>query len=390
MSAQDESRSRTIPRPGAGVQERPEGDGAGDRPAPARAVGLMSGGLDSTLAARVLHEQGLDVVGLYFNTGFCTYDHRRAIARKEEDPRRLRHHALQAGAEAQVEIRVIDVADEYLEMVKHPKHGYGAAANPCIDCRIFMLNKAREVADQEGADIVFTGEVLGQRPMSQHRNALDLIEKETGLKGRLLRPLSAGHLQPTRAERSGAVDRTRLLSIKGRSRREQARIAEELEIEEYPQPSGGCCFLADRGFGRRFHDLIREEETPGRKVTRDEIMLLKVGRHFRLTSRVKAIVGRDEAENNFMERFRAGRWRLAARDHLGPVTLLTGDPGAGEVELSAAITARYCDGRGEEQVVVLAERYDAMTGPGGPPAEGRELTVRPAADETLAPLRIGL
>ncbi|HEY3175081.1 MAG TPA: asparagine synthase-related protein [Candidatus Polarisedimenticolia bacterium] len=360
---------------------------------PIKAVGLMSGGLDSTLAARVLKEQGVEVIGLNFSTGFCTYDHHRAIARKDEDPRRMRNVALQAGAEAEVEVRVIDVADEYLEMVKHPKHGYGAAANPCIDCRIFMLNKAREIASQEGADIVFTGEVLGQRPMSQHRNALDMIEKETGLKGRLLRPLSALHLPPTIPEQEGTIDRERLLSIKGRSRKEQERLAEDLSIEDYPQPSGGCCFLADRNFGVRFHDLIREEEVMGRKVSRDEIVLLKVGRHFRLSASVKAVVGRDEGENGFLERFRDGRWRMAALDHVGPVTIVVGEPSVREIETAAALTARYCDGRREPSIRVRAERSaphdEASAAPADPPA-AEVLTVAPATEELLATLRVGL
>lgn len=360
---------------------------------PLKAVGLMSGGLDSTLAARVLKDQGVEVIGLNFSTGFCTYDHHRAIARKDEDPRRMRNIALQAGAVAEVEIRVIDVADEYLEMVKHPKHGYGAAANPCIDCRIFMLNKAREIARQEGAEIVFTGEVLGQRPMSQHRNALDMIEKETGLKGRLLRPLSARHLPPTIPEQEGSLDRERLLSIKGRSRKEQERLAFDLSIDDYPQPSGGCCFLADRNFGVRFHDLVREEEATGRKVSREEIVLLKVGRHFRLSPSVKAVVGRDEAENRFLERFRPGRWRVAALDHVGPVTIVPGGASPSEIGTAAALTARYCDGRREPAVRVRAERFaghtESTAAPESPLA-AEDLTVAPAAEEILAALRIGL
>ncbi|HKY33514.1 MAG TPA: thiamine biosynthesis protein [Candidatus Polarisedimenticolia bacterium] len=356
---------------------------------PVKAVGLMSGGLDSTLAARLLKEQGVEVIGLHFNTGFCTVDHRRAIGRKDEDPRRLRNPALQAGAEAQVEVRVLDVADEYIEMVKHPKHGYGAAANPCIDCRIFMLNKARDVMKEVGADVVFTGEVLGQRPMSQHRNALDMIEKETGLKGRLVRPLSARHLPPTLAEADGRIDRQRLLGIKGRSRKDQERLAEDFAIEEYPQPSGGCCFLADRNFGRKFHDLVREEDATGRKVTREEIMLLKVGRHFRLAGTVKAIVGRDEAENGFLDRFSPGRWRLHAADHLGPVTLVQGEPEQGHLETAAAVTARYCDGRTEPAVRVLVERRPAALGAPGEPEASLVLTVPPAGEDLLASLRVG-
>ena len=352
-----------------------------------KAVGLMSGGLDSTLAARVLKDQGVKVIGLHFNTGFCTVDHRRAIARKDEDPRRLRNPALQAGAEAQVEVRVVDVADEYIEMVKHPRHGYGAAANPCIDCRIFMLNKAREIADQEGAEVIFTGEVLGQRPMSQPRNALDLIEKETGLGGRLLRPLSAGHLPPTDAEREGRLDRDRLLSIKGRSRREQERLADEMAIDDYPQPSGGCCFLADRNFGRRFHDLVREEDATGRKAGRDEIMLLKVGRHFRISAALKAVVGRDEAENLFLDRFRAGRWRLQAMEHFGPMTLMQAPRDEEDgLKAAASITARYCDGREQARVKVQATLFDTSLAPAV--VSERILEVEPAPESDLATWRL--
>lgn len=360
---------------------------------PVKAVGLMSGGLDSTLAARVLKEQGVEVIGLNFSTGFCTYDHHRAIGRNKDDPRRLRNHVLQSGAQAEVEVRIIDVADEYLEMVKHPRHGYGVAANPCIDCRIFMLNKAKEVAEQEGADVIFTGEVLGQRPMSQHRNSLDMIEKETGLKGRLLRPLSARHLPPTIVEQEGRVDRERLLSIKGRSRREQTRLADELAIDEFPQPSGGCCFLADRGFGRRFHDLIKEEEIAGRKVGRDEIMLLKVGRHFRLSPTVKVIVGRDEGENRFLERLRAGRWKVAATEHLGPVTLVPGQATDEEIHVAAAITARYSDGRRQGPVRVRSELFAesaSMPAEGASPLRVIEQNVESASEESLDAWRVGM
>lgn len=360
------------------------------KPARTKAVGLMSGGLDSTLAARVLKEQGVEVIGLHFNTGFCTTEHRRAIGRKDEDPRRLRNLALSAGAEAEVEVRVVDVADEYIEMVKHPKHGYGAAANPCIDCRIFMLNKAKQIAEKEGAEIIFTGEVLGQRPMSQHRDALNMIERETGLEGRLLRPLSAKLLPPTDAEQGGRIDRGRLLEIRGRSRKEQERLADDLRIEEYPQPSGGCCFLADRNFGARFHDLVREEETTGRRVTRDEIMLLKVGRHFRLSPSVRAIVGRDEGENNYLERFRAGRWRLAAADHLGPVALVLGEPLDDQLSTASAITARYCDGKGEERVRVRLSRYATDAGLAGEPETDRMFMVAPATDDFIGRVRVAV
>ncbi len=359
-----------------------------DKDKPLKAVGLMSGGLDSTLAAGLLRAQGVEVIGLNFSTGFCVTDHHRAIGRKDDD-RNLRNEALRAGADAGVEVRIIDVADEYIEMVKRPRHGYGHGANPCIDCRIFMLNKAREVADAEGAEVIFTGEVLGQRPMSQHRPALDLIERETGLKGRLLRPLSARRLAPTRAEQEGRLSRDGLLDIKGRSRREQVRLAADLEIDDFPQPSGGCCFLADRNFGQRFHDLVREEDAGGRHVGRDEIMMLKVGRHFRLSPTVKVIVGRNEGENAFLDRYRPGRWRFAAMDVMGPVALAQGDLDETMLQTAASITARYCDTAGPGPSRVGAERYAAGGDLTAPPEETRILEPVAAPEALLVSLRVG-
>ncbi len=222
-----------------------ETQAAPERPAKVRAIGLLSGGLDSTLAARVLLEQGIEVVGLHYSTGFCMNDHRRALARPDEDPRRMRNEGLRAGSDLGIPIEVLDAGEEYLKMVLSPKHGYGRFANPCIDCRIFMLHGAADYMREHGGHFVFTGEVLGQRPMSQHLQSLNLIEKQCGLAGHLLRPLSARHLPPTLPETLGWVDRERLLGIAGRSRKEQMSLAERWGISDYPQPSGGCCFLAD-------------------------------------------------------------------------------------------------------------------------------------------------
>jgi hypothetical protein len=339
-------------------------------------VGLMSGGLDSTLAAAVLKESGARVLGLHFSTGFCMTDHRRAIGRKNEDPRRLRNEALHAAGDIEVEIRVVDVAEEYFELVKAPKHGYGSKANPCIDCRIFMLEKARQVMEEEGADFVFTGEVLGQRPFSQHMAALRMIEKETGLAGRLLRPLSAQFLPPTIAEKEGLLDRARLLSIRGRSRKPQQDLARRLGVVDYPQPSGGCCYLADENFARKFMDKLAHPG--GGRISREEIVLLKVGRHFRLGPATKVVVGRDEGENNFLERYTPGRWTLRSADHVGPITIIEGEADAIAIEAAARIAARYGDGHAEASI-----RVEATLG-----SESRVLSVPPALDSELNAIRI--
>ncbi|MEK7798850.1 MAG: hypothetical protein AAB297_03390, partial [Acidobacteriota bacterium] len=226
----------------------------GGRPEKVRAIGLLSGGLDSTLAARVLLEQGIEVIGLNYSTGFCMNDHRRAMARPDEDPKRMRNEGLRAGADLGILIEVLDAGEAYMKMVLNPRHGYGKRANPCIDCRIFMIHGAAEYMREHGGHFVFTGEVLGQRPMSQHMQALRLIEKECGIEGYLLRPLSAAHLPPSMPEQLGWVDRSRLLGISGRSRKDQMALSATWGIGDYPQPSGGCCYLADENFARRFHD----------------------------------------------------------------------------------------------------------------------------------------
>jgi len=314
------------------------------------AIGLISGGLDSTLAACVLREQGLRVIGLNFSTGFCKTEARRVMNRPDEPPERLRHEGLRAGADADIPIEVLDIAEEYLKLVLNPKHGYGKVMNPCIDCRIFMLHRARDYMREVGGHFVFTGEVLGQRPMSQHRRALRQIEKEAELEGYLLRPLSARLLEATIPEKEGWVDRERLPAISGRSRKVQMELAERFGVQDYPQPSGGCCFLTDANFGNRFRDKI--DHTGADRIAPEDLVFLKVGRHMRLSSAVKIIVGRDEPENNFLERYRKGRWAVEALDCSSPLTLVEGDPDAETRARIAAITARYSNGRDRERVRV--------------------------------------
>ncbi|MEW5807060.1 MAG: hypothetical protein AB1756_06915 [Acidobacteriota bacterium] len=316
-----------------------------------RAVGLISGGLDSTLAAMVMKDAGVDVYGVNFSTGFCIVDHRRAVRRKKDsDPKKLRNEALRAASDVEIPIEIIDISKEFLEIVLQPKHGYGSNINPCIDCRIFMLKKAKEHADRIGAKFVFTGEVLGQRPMSQHRSALMLIENQSGLEGYIVRPLSAKLLEPTVPEKEGWVERDKLYSINGRSRKEQFELCKRFGLEDFPQPSGGCCYLTDPNYARRFRDMIAHREKG--KVTCDDLILLKVGRHFRLSYRLKAIIGRDEQENRFLERYRKGRLCFEALNCGSPLTIVEGEADAGERRVLAALTARYSSARGQETIDV--------------------------------------
>ena len=343
---------------------------------PVKAIGLISGGLDSALAAGLLMELGVQVKGLYFSTGFCKVDHRRAINDPREAVERLRNPGLRTGALLGFPVEVVDVAEAYLEVVRHPRHGYGANVNPCIDCRIFMLYKAREVMEQEGADLVFTGEVLGQRPMSQYKKALRLVEKDAGLSGRLLRPLSAHFLEPTLPECDGRLDRKRLLSIQGRSRLPQMALARKLGIDEYAQPSGGCCYLADPNYARRFRDLVAH--AGDHPITGEDTTLLKVGRHFRLDPQLKLVTGRNEGENYFLERYTAGRWTIHPSDRAGTFALGLGEPDQDQLLLMAAIVARYSQHRDAAAVAVAVARE----------SHRQVLSVAPASQETLQRLML--
>ncbi len=331
-----------------------------------KAIGLVSGGLDSTLALALVKRQGIEIKAVNFYTGFCITETQRRKGGGRPDGTVPRNEALRAGADLDVEVEYVDISGSgYLDMLVHPRYGYGANANPCVDCRIFMMARAREIMDREGAQFVFTGEVLGQRPKSQRRDTLRTIERESGLEGRLLRPLSAKLLPPTIPEREGLVDRGRLEDISGRSRQRQMELASRLGIADWPQPAGGCCYLTDESFARKFFDVLDAREASGeeRRVVQDDVLLLSTGRHFRLSPRAKLVVGRNEMENALLERYAGGRARLEALDVLGPVALVEGEPTWEERQLAARIVARYGKGRGLPQVVVdwregdVVERY---------------------------------
>ena len=315
-----------------------------------RALGLLSGGLDSTLAARVMQEQGVEVLGLHFSTGFCLADRHRILGNPSNPDKPYRNEALRAGADLNVPIEIIDIKDDYLpKVVLNPKHGYGSGMNPCIDCRIFMLEKTKEIMEDRGYHFVFTGEVLGQRPMSQRRTPLDDISDESGLGRLLLRPLCAKLMPESIPEERGWVDRERLYDISGRSRKRQMELAVELGVIDYPQPAGGCCFLPDENYARKLQDFLAHR---GTDVSTDDMMLLKVGRHFRLSGEVKVVVGRDEGENAYLNRFIDGRAEVWVDEFPSPLTLVEGQPSAADLEMACRITARYSDGRHEPKVPV--------------------------------------
>ncbi len=299
-----------------------------------KAIVLLSGGLDSTLAVRLMLDQGVEVLALNFVSPFCTCGSRKAGSC---------HLAAEVAREMGVELRVLSKGLDYLKIVEKPRFGHGRGLNPCIDCRIYMLRKAAALMDEVGAGFVVTGEVLGQRPMSQHRSALDRIERESGLAGRILRPLSAGWLEETVPEKEGWVDRSRLLEIQGRSRSEQLALAEREGIEVFGCPSGGC-LLTDRLMARRLRDLFRHRPDYGMSDAR----LVTLGRHFRLRPGLKAILGRDRSENERLESLAGGRPRVELVEIPGPLMILDGRLEDGDRPALGRLLRRYGKKTGPE------------------------------------------
>lgn len=297
---------------------------------PRRAVLLLSGGLDSTLAAKMMQDQGIELFAVHFTSPFCTCTRGEAAAG-------CRSQAQAVAGRMGIPIRTISKGPEYVEIVRNPRHGRGAAMNPCVDCRIFTYRKSREFMEEIGASFLVTGEVVGQRPMSQRSDSFRVIEKHSGCEGLVLRPLSAKHFEPTRAERNGWVDREKLLHIVGRSRKEQIRLAREWDVVDYPCPAGGC-LLTDKTFSVKVRDLLEHSASPDAV----DLNLLKVGRHFRLPDGRKVIVARDEAENRRLEALARGRLRVyVAEGFSGPSVAVNGTGARPPVGLLARIYSRY-------------------------------------------------
>jgi tRNA-specific 2-thiouridylase len=343
---------------------------------PIKAVGMLSGGLDSTLAIRVMLEQNVQVTALHLRTAFSYVERSRVAGRGPA----MRSDAEWAAATLGVALEVIDVSDDYLSLVLNPRYGYGSGMNPCVDCRIFLLQRAKAWMEEHDYHFVFTGEVVGQRPKSQMRSSLNTVERESGLRGYLLRPLSAQLLPPTVPEQRGWVDRSKLHAFSGRGRKAQIALAEQFGITGYAQPSGGCCYLIDRTYARRMRDFLAHER--GDAMTSEQAQLLAVGRHLRLASGRKVIVGRHERENEYLDACDIeGVW-LTTVDHPGPTTLVPGRPTREEIELAAQITASYSDGGREPTVRLYVYNEASRQG------QAEVLTVEPMPKEKIEPLMV--
>ncbi len=310
-------------------------------------VALLSGGLDSTLAIKTMQKQGFEVSAVAIKTPFCDFDCGRGCGFE------IREKADDLG----VNLKTVYLGDEYIEMLKHPKHGFGSGMNPCIDCRAMMFEAGKKHMEEIGAEFIISGEVLGQRPMSQFAPALKKIEKLSNLEGKIVRPLSAALLPATDPEKNGLIKRKDLGMIRGRSRKEQLKMAKEFGIEDPPNAGGGC-LLTDPAFSLRAIDLFKHIETP----TTNDIDLLKIGRHFRLDQNTKLIVGRNKDENEMMHALALSNdILLEAKEHVGPTTLLRGNDIEKHIEFSAKITLRYSDAPKNKTGVITVHKNEGVT-----------------------------
>jgi tRNA-uridine 2-sulfurtransferase len=326
-----------------------------------KAIALLSGGLDSTLAILAVLKQGIGVNAIKFQTLFdCDVSPSNDL--------------LSLGRRFGFETEICNTGEKFLAIVKNPPHGYGKNMNPCIDCRILMLKEAKLCMDMEGADFIVTGEVLGQRPMSQRRDMLYHIDKEAGVAGKVLRPLSAKLLKITSPEAEGIIEREMLYGLSGRSRKPQMALAGEFGLDDYPAPAGGC-LLTEPNYAHRLKDLLTFDPSPSAR----DIKLLRMGRHFRLSPVCKVIVGRDEAENDAIEALSAQSDPLLRVDGFGsPVTLVTGTLTNEALKIAASLCARYSDAKNiAETEVTIRQANDTF-----------RILVSPAGNEIIEDMRV--
>jgi len=309
-----------------------------------KVVALLSGGLDSRLAVKMMQKQGFEVTAVAIKTPFCDFDCGRGCGFEIRETADM----------LDVELKTVYLGDDYIEMLKKPKYGFGSGMNPCIDCRSMMFRAGKKVMEEIGAEFIISGEVLGQRPMSQFAPALRTIEKESELEGIIVRPLSAALLPPTQPEINGIIKRENLGMIQGRSRKEQLKMAREFGFDNPPNAGGGC-LLTDPAFAIRTKDLFHYTETP----TTNDIDLLKIGRHFRFDNKTKLVVGRHKDENEMIKALALPEDVLFdTKDHVGPISILRGDDSETNLRLAAAITLRYSDAPKDIQCIILTEKVD--------------------------------
>lgn len=328
-----------------------------------KAIALFSGGLDSILATKLMLEQGIEVEAVYFLTVFSACASSDGVSAETKA----------AADNLKIPLQIFETSKELLEILKNPRHGYGKNMNPCIDCRIFIFKKADEYMKKRGASFLITGEVLGERPMSQRKDAMYLIEKESGMKGLIVRPLSAKLLEPSVPEKEGLIDREKLLAIQGRSRKPQIQLAGEFGIHEYPTPAGGC-LLTDPGFAGRVRDLLKHKPD----ITINDVQLLKVGRHFRLNPKAKLIVGRNDEENKKLSSLsKENDFHFYPLDTTGPTGIGRGTFDEDSILKAKRIVARYSDGEPNQPLKITCKEKNT-----GHPE------VLPMGEEELNALRV--
>lgn len=310
-------------------------------------LGLVSGGLDSLIACLLIQQQGIKVIGLNFTSPFCQYN-------KESSQEECKLDLFQE--KLGIDIYYLPLGDDYFEILRNPKFGYGKHINPCIDCRIYILKKAKEFMKKVKAALIFTGEVLDQRPKSQHLKALKIVEKESDLEGKLLRPLSAHQLKPTIYEQEGLIDRKKLLGIRGRSRKIQMKLAREHKLLENYYACGGC-LLTDENFTNRLRDAFKFNT----ELSIEDIPILRTGRHFRYKE-TKIIVGRNENENNLLLTLkRPDDLAMEVIGVSGPITIIQGDYNDDSLNYAAKLTLRYSDLNQLQGKVKFGTKYSELS-----------------------------
>ncbi|MBU3092582.1 tRNA 4-thiouridine(8) synthase ThiI [Clostridium sp. CM028] len=318
------------------------------------ALAMISGGLDSILAAKLVKDQGIEVIGICFKSHFFNEENALKIVKQIDIP-----------------LEVIDFSNEHFEMVRNPKHGYGKNVNPCIDCHAMMMRYSGELLERFHADFIITGEVLNQRPMSQNRSALDIVKNESGIGDKILRPLCAKNLNPTQMEIEGLIDRNALLDIKGRSRKTQMELAQMWGILEYPSPAGGCK-LTEPNYSIRLKDLFEYKED----ISKKDLELLKIGRHFKVSKDARIISTRTQEEGELLKQLLTQEDLVfLSADYNGSTVAIIGKETNEDIEFAAKIAGRYCKGKDEKNISISYGSYDQPL--------NKFIDITPATDEEI-------